>query len=104
MYDLRSRIYTAYSVQHKDPLITDGDMQNAYDEETDSYAEVFEWWAVSDWFGEKLKEKGEIIIDNIWGKSYWGRTTTGQSICIDGVIFDIAYDMGILKGMEHSWE
>lgn len=22
----------------------------------------------------------------------------------DGVIFNIAYDMGILKGMEHSWE
>lgn len=88
----------------KDPIISNEDIQNYHNEETDEYAEVFEWWAVSDWLGEKLAEKDEVIIDNIWGKTYWGRCTTGQAIYIDGVIFDIAYDMEILKGMKHSWE
>lgn len=64
--------------------------------------DVFEWWAVSCWFGEKLKDKGEIVIES-YGKSYWGRTCTGQSICLDSVIADIASDMGILQGMEHDW-
>ncbi len=64
--------------------------------------EVFEWWAVSVWFGGKLREKGEVVIES-YGKSYWGRTCTGQSICLDSVIADIAADMGILKGMEHDW-
>lgn len=101
-YEVEYMLRTQYDT--KDPLITDDDVQNMYDEKTDSYAEVFEWWAVSDWFGEKLKEKGEVIIDTVWGKTYWGRRTTGQAICLDGVIFDIAYDMEILKDMEHSWE
>lgn len=101
-HEVEYMLRTQYNT--KDPLITDDDVQNMYDEETDSYAEVFEWWAVSDWFGEKLKEKGEVIIDTVWGKTYWGRCTTGQAICLDGVIFDIAYDMEILKDMEHSWE
>lgn len=101
-YEVEYMLRTQHNT--KDPLITDDDVQNMYDEETDSYAEVFEWWAVSDWFGEKLKEKGEVVIDSIWGKTYWGRCTTGQAICLDGVIFDIAYDMRILKGMEYSWE
>lgn len=101
-HEVEYMLRTQYDI--KDPLITDDDVQNMYDEETDSYAEVFEWWAVSDWFGEKLKEKGEVVIDTVWGKTYWGRCTTGQAICLDGVIFDIAYDMEILKDMEHSWE
>ena len=101
-HEVEYMLRTQYDI--KDPLITDDDVQNMYDEKTDSYAEVFEWWAVSDWFGEKLKEKGEVIIDTVWGKTYWGRCTTGQAICLDGVIFDIAYDMEILKDMEHSWE
>ena len=101
-YEVEYMLRTQYDT--KDPLITDDDVQNMYDEETDSHAEVFEWWAVSDWFGEKLKEKGEVVIDTVWGKTYWGRCTTNQAISLDGVIFDIAYDMEILKDMEHSWE
>ena len=66
-------------------------------------AEIYEWWAVSKWFGEKLAEQGCVIIDS-WGKSYWGRTTTGQSISLDGCIARIAKKMGILEGMEHEWE
>ncbi len=64
--------------------------------------EVFEWWAVSKWFGEKLREHGCVVID-AWGKDYWGRECTGQAIALDGCIIQIAADMGILEGMECEW-
>lgn len=64
--------------------------------------EIYEWWAVSHWFGEKLKEHGCVVIES-WGKSYWGRCSTGQSISLDGCIVDIAKDMKILDGMENEW-
>lgn len=66
-------------------------------------AEVFEWWAVSTWFGEKLKEQGCVVID-AWGKSYWGRETTGQAISLDWCVIQIAANIGILEGMEHEWK
>jgi hypothetical protein len=62
--------------------------------------EIYEWWAVSKWFGEKLAAKGCCVIES-WGKSYWGREATGQSISLDRCVIDIAKDMGILEGMEH---
>lgn len=65
-------------------------------------AEIYEWWAVSRWLGDKLKEQGCVVIDS-WGKSYWGRECTGQAISLDGCIFNIAKDMQILKGMENEW-
>lgn len=67
------------------------------------YPEIFEWWAVTSWFGEKLKAAGQPVIE-CWGKSYWGRTTTGQAIHCDGCIHKIAEDMQILEGMAYSWE
>lgn len=71
-------------------------------QDTLSSAEVYEWWAVSKWFGEKLKEQGCVVIDS-WGKSYWGRCTTGQSISLDGCVVNIAKKMKILDGMENEW-
>lgn len=65
--------------------------------------EIFEWWAVANWFGDKLEEQGCVVIKS-WGKSYWGRTTTGQSISLDGCIANIAKDMKILDGMEYCWD
>lgn len=64
--------------------------------------EIYEWWAVSVWFGEKLAEQGCVVIES-YGKSYWGRCTTGQSISLDGCIANIASNMKILDGMENDW-
>lgn len=64
---------------------------------------VYEWYAVSDWLGKKLGQHGEVVI-NTWGKSYWGRQSTGQSIICDNVIEQIAYGLEILEGQTHSWE
>jgi hypothetical protein len=43
------------------------------------------------------------VID-AYGKRYWGRQGTGQSIILDSVIEQIAYDLEILEGQPNSWE
>lgn len=73
-----------------------------YENLDSNYPEVYEWWAVSSWLGKKLAEKGMCVID-IWGKTYWGRQCTGQSIFLDGVMTDICYDMEILEGQTYEW-
>jgi predicted nuclease with TOPRIM domain len=57
--------------------------------------EVFEWWAVSRWLAAKLGEYNEPILD-FGNNYYWGRTCTGQSIVLDGVINNIAKDLEII--------
>jgi hypothetical protein len=65
--------------------------------------EVFEWWAVSGYLYDKLREQGCVVIDTGLCK-VWGRTTTGQAILLDDVISRICYDMGILEGQENAWQ
>jgi hypothetical protein len=48
-------------------------------------AEVFEWWEVGTWLYNKLRDYGEVGIDNGYGH-WWGRCCTGQSVTLDGVI------------------
>lgn len=72
-----------------------------YDEEDYEYSnEPLEFWIVSDWFAEKLAEKGEATAE-LHGLTIWGRTTSGQAIFLDWVIKEIAHDMGILPGQEN---
>lgn len=73
-----------------------------YDDLDTTPPEIFEWWAVSNWFGEQLKARGEVVLD-CWGKAYWGRQTTGQAISLDFVIASIANEMQILDGQAYSW-
>lgn len=64
--------------------------------------EIFEWWIVTEFLYDKLKAKGNPVIE--WGNNfYWGRCTTGQAILLDGVITDICRDMEILEGQKYSW-
>lgn len=64
--------------------------------------EVLEHWIVSNWLYDQLSERGQSIgiIHEI---DVWGRTTTGQSISQDGIIFEIARDMEILEGQKNEW-
>lgn len=48
--------------------------------------EVFEHWAVTDWFAAKLEAAGEKVDKDFAGLCIWARTTTGQAIYADGVI------------------
>jgi hypothetical protein len=55
----------------------------------DNPNEPLEWWLVTPWLLDKLREAGEPVIDNEYGE-WWGRTCSGQSITLDCVIEDIA--------------
>ena len=56
---------------------------------TEACDEVFEWWLVTPYLAELLKENGEVIFAD-YDCYWWGRTITGQALYIDGVIQEIA--------------
>lgn len=53
-------------------------------------SEVFEHWAVSTWFAEKLAEKGEKVDTDFAGLNVWARQCSGQAIAADAVVLKIA--------------
>ncbi len=55
--------------------------------------EVFEHWAISDWFADKLIAAGEKVDKDFAGLCVWARTTTGQAIYADSVTERIAADI-----------
>lgn len=55
--------------------------------------EVYEHWIVSHWLGERLADMGEKVDFDFAGLVIWARTTTGQAICMDYVIQQIAKDL-----------
>ena len=59
-----------------------------YGEDEDYPNEALEHWLVSDWLASRLREEGEMVIDFL-DLTIWGRTTSGQAICMDSVIEDI---------------
>lgn len=52
-------------------------------------AEVYEWWRIDPWLCERLREIGQVVIDNDYGE-WWGRCTTGQALIMDGVLQRVA--------------
>lgn len=87
-------------VTHERNLKTISDSRDQVEALETEPAEIYEWYKVSGWLCEKLKEQGQpvISIDNIWG-----RTCTGQAVLLDGVITRICAGMGILEGQENEW-
>lgn len=51
--------------------------------------DILEYWCVSKWLADKLKEFSEPVVTNFFGLAVWGRTTSGQSIKMDDVIREI---------------
>ena len=68
-----------------------GECQECF-EDTQTAQEVYEWWLVSGWLAEKLREHGEPVLDNNFG-TWWGRCCTGQAVYMDGVIRKIYDDL-----------
>lgn len=64
--------------------------------------EIYEHWAVDSWFARKLADAGEKT-GRIYNLTVWGRSCTGQSICMDSVIAEIAAGMEILEGQANDW-
>lgn len=50
---------------------------------------AYEHWIISNWLADKLEAKGEMVTKDFLGLTIWGRTCTGQSIMLDGVIREI---------------
>lgn len=55
--------------------------------------EIFEYWLVSSDLAKKLKKKGEAVVLDFYGRSVWGRTTSGQACFMDTVIGEIYWDL-----------
>ena len=73
-------------MKHDESLL--GSLQNL-----DENSEVLEWWLVTPYMAELLKENGEVILaayDCCW----WGGQTSGQALYMDWVIQRIAEQMG----------
>lgn len=66
------------------------DWTGGSDELATELQDIFEWWSVSGWLCERLKEEGCPVIED---QNLWGRTCTGQSITLDGVIEKIFNDV-----------
>ena len=71
------------------------------EDEQDEPNEVYCWYLVSGWLCNKLKDRGEVVIED---ENLWGRGTCGQSISLDWVIVDICKEIEILEGQDFSWE
>jgi hypothetical protein len=56
--------------------------------------EIFEYWAVSEWLGRKLEQKGESVV-KLLGLTIFGRTTTGQYMTVDSVFREIAKESDV---------
>ena len=52
-------------------------------------SEVLEWWLVTPYMADMLRENGEVIL-SAYDCYWWGRTTSGQALYMDGVIQEIA--------------
>ena len=59
----------------------------------DKNSEIMEWWLVTPYMAELLKENGEVILA-AYGCCWWGRQTSGQALYMDWVIQRIAEQMG----------
>ena len=77
-------------------LESTSDMQELFREfqvDTDDFRDdVYEHWIVSGWLARKLKGKGETVGE-LCGMAIWGRCTTGQAICLDRVIQNLAIEL-----------
>ena len=55
----------------------------------DENSEVMEWWLVTPYMADMLREKGEVILAD-YDCYWWGRQTSGQALYMDEVIQEIA--------------
>lgn len=79
------------------------DCDYSTDEANEEIREIYEYWFVTNWLAERLKARGEVIINLYADRPIWGRCATGQAIYLDGVIGKIAESQKILEGQKYDW-
>jgi len=78
------------------------DEKQELEDDQENPSEVYEHWAVSNFFARRLAEHGEVTGDLLDFK-VWGRCCTGQAILLDYVVCAIAAEMQILEGQRNDW-
>lgn len=63
-----------------------------HNEQHSEFKEVYEWWIVDEYLIKSLLDQKESLLENAYG-TWWGRTTTGQSISLDPVIKKIFLEL-----------
>ena len=63
----------------------------------DENSEVLEWWLVTPYMAELLKENGEVIFAD-YDCYWWGRQVTGQPLTRDAVLRRLAKKMWVDYG------
>lgn len=91
---MMSALCTSAQIGTASSEVEEAVMDSAYnysecEEENEDPMEVLEHWAVTEWLGEELRARGEVVVE-LWDFTIWGRCTSGQAIAIDGVIEEIA--------------
>ena len=67
------------------------------------HREVFEYWIVDAWMAEKLKQEGELIVEDFMDGAIgyiWCRTCTGQAISMDYVMRKLAKEYYLDKSTQ----
>lgn len=87
---------TVASTLDLEDMVEEDDMGHLLDacqgHASDNPAEIYEWWLVSKWLWEKLRAIGQPgITDGM--NHWWGRCCTGQAICLDCEIQDMAVSL-----------
>ena len=71
-------------------VTTDEEIEELRNEGSD-VNEVYEHWIVSDWLEHQLEKLEEPLLKTDF-QNWWGRTCSGQAICLDYNIQKLAYD------------
>ncbi|AGH32111.1 hypothetical protein VPHG_00044 [Vibrio phage 11895-B1] len=54
----------------------------------DQLPEIYQWFSCSDWLIRELESKGQCTLDD----EFWGRQCCGQSVVLDNVMQEIAFE------------
>lgn len=63
-------------------------VQNLNDMDFDEQPEIYQWFSCSDWLIRELESKGQCTLDG----EFWGRQACGQSVTLDCVMQEIAFE------------
>ena len=82
-------------IGHEEVIETIGkyEDENLMEDEDPVWVDALEFWIVEPWFGDELKERGEIVNTDFLDFVVWGRQTSGQAISMDYVVQDVLKDI-----------
>jgi hypothetical protein len=67
----------------------------------EDYPEIYQWFSCSDWLIRALESKGQCTLDD----EFWGRQACGQSVTLDCVMQEIAFDWFCSYGKDSlNWD